>query len=148
MTNEETPQEETLLCPKSRLARAIANGQSIDKWAKANDVKRRTAFYWAKEPEVRAEVDTFRRVALNRALGKLNRHTVGAANQIIKLYQSASSESVQLAAARTLFSDVMSVSKFSTLEHRVTDLEDNLRAHKRGGGRPSPSPAQVPTKTD
>jgi hypothetical protein len=129
------------LSPKSSLARAIANGQSIDKWAKANDVKRRTAFYWAKEPEVRAEVDTFRRVALNRALGTLNRHANGAANRIVKLYQSASSESVQLAAARALFSDVMSVSKFSTLEHRVTDLEGNLRTYEQGGLRPSPSPA-------
>jgi hypothetical protein len=59
MTEEETPP-----CPKFSLTRAIANGQSIDKWAKANDVKRRTAFYRAKGPEVRSRVDTIRRLTL------------------------------------------------------------------------------------
>ena len=40
--------EEVSLDKKTSLAMAIARGQSIDAWAKKNEVPRSTAFRWAR----------------------------------------------------------------------------------------------------
>jgi len=41
------------------------------------------------------------------------------------LAEAAESESVQLRALRSIFSDVMAVAKFSNLEHRVAEIEED-----------------------
>ena len=56
---------------KIHLAVAIAEGESIIAWAQENGVPERTAFYWAKDPKVRREVEACRRRALNQAIGRL-----------------------------------------------------------------------------
>ncbi len=48
-------EEEVLQDRKNRLAVAIPWGESITVWARRNEVNRRTAFRWAKEPRVRRE---------------------------------------------------------------------------------------------
>jgi hypothetical protein len=121
MTEEETP-----LNLKTQLAAAIAQGRSVIKWAKANSVKERTAFNWAKEPEVRAEVDTIRRRALSQVTGRLTRHAIGAANQMIMLSKSAESESVRLSAARAVVASMLKVSELSLTEDRMTEIEVRL----------------------
>jgi hypothetical protein len=121
MTEEETP-----LNLKTQLAAAIAQGRSVIKWAKANSVKERTAFNWAKEPEVRAEVDTIRRRALSQVTGRLTRHAIGAANQMIMLSKSAESESVRLSAARAVVASMLKVSELPLTEDRMTEIEVRL----------------------
>jgi hypothetical protein len=49
-----------------------------------------------------------------------------ATDGIAKLAKSADSESVKLAALRAILSDLMAVSKFAGLEHRVTELEEQF----------------------
>ena len=49
-----------------------------------------------------------------------------AANGIVTLAKEAESESVQLRACRAVLADVMSVSKFSDLEYRMTEIEEEL----------------------
>ena len=119
---------------KMNLALAIAGGESIAAWAQQNGVSERTAFYWAKDPRVRREVEACRRRALNQAIGRLTGMTTKAADRISTLAQEADSESVQLRASRAILADMIAVSKFSDLEYRMTEIEEELE--KRTGYTP------------
>ena len=123
--------EEVCLDKKTSLALAIARGQSIDAWANKNDVPRSTAFRWASDPKVRREVEATRRRALGRAIGRLSSVAMKAANGIVTLAKGADSESVQLRAWRAILADQMAVSKFSDLEYRMAEIEEQL--HDRTG---------------
>ena len=118
---------------KSQLAIAIASGTSVTKWAKLNNVPLRTAYRWARDPDVRDKVDKCRRHALDRAIGTFSRRVNWAARGITKLADAATSESVRLAAFRTIFSNMMSVSEFAELQDRMTQLEEQLDERERAG---------------
>jgi hypothetical protein len=111
---------------KINLALAIAEGESIAAWAQQNGVSERTAFSWAKDPKVRREVEACRRRVVNQAIGRLTGMTTKAVDGITNLAQEAESESVQLRAWRAILADLMSVSKFSDLEYRMTEIEEEL----------------------
>ena len=111
---------------KINLVLAIAEGESISAWAQENGVSERTAFYWAKDPTVRREVDACRRRALNQAIGRLTGMAMNAVDGIAHLAKEADSESVQLRAWRGVLADLMSVSKFSVLEYRMTEIEEQV----------------------
>ena len=119
--------EEVRLDKETSLALAIARGQSIDAWAKQNDVARSTAFRWASDPEVRREVEATRRRALGRAIGRMASLATKAVDGITRLAKEAESESVQLRAWRAILADQMAVAKFSDLEYRVTEVEEQVR---------------------
>ena len=87
---------------------------------------RSTAFRWAQDPKVRREVDACRRRALNQAIGRLTGMAMNAVDGIATSRQGADSESVQLRAWRGVLADLMSVSKFSDLEYRMTEIEEQL----------------------
>jgi hypothetical protein len=105
---------------------AIASGVSVDKWSRNNGVSRRAAFRWAKAPKVRAEVEEYRRRALDQALGRMARRVSWATDGIAKLAKNAKSESVKLAALRSMVSDLMSVSDFAVMDKRMTKIEEQL----------------------
>lgn len=77
---------------KLQLAVALAQGSSISAWARANDVPKQTAQRWAHEPEVRAEIEAYRRRAIDRAVSVLARRAGWAAKEICKLAGGAESE--------------------------------------------------------
>jgi hypothetical protein len=112
---------------KIDLALAIAQGKSAGAWARHNGVPRSTAYSWANDPEVRGAVETCRRRTLDRAIGRMTRRTLWACDRIAELAKAAESESVQLRALRSIFADVMAVSKFSNLENRLAQLEEDYR---------------------
>jgi hypothetical protein len=62
-------EDEIPLSQHDRLAMAVAQGKSITAWARQNGVPRRTAQRWAAEPDVRRQVEDWRRRVLDRALG-------------------------------------------------------------------------------
>ena len=111
---------------KINLALAIAEGESIAAWARQNGVPERTAQRWAQDRNVRREVDACRRRALNQAIGRLTGMAMNAVDGIANLAQAADSESVQLRAWRAILADMMSVSKFSDLEYRMAEIEEQL----------------------
>ncbi len=121
---------------KIHLALAIAGGESVAAWAKQNGVSERTAFYWAKDPKVRREVEACRRRVVNQAIGRLTGMTTKAVDGLTNLAQEADSESVQLRAWRAILADLMSVSKFSDLEYRMTEIEEQL-GKQTGHTRPA-----------
>jgi hypothetical protein len=118
--------EEVCLDKKTSLALAIARGQSIDAWANKNEVPRSTAFRWASDPKVRREVEATRRRALGRAIGRLSSVAMKAANGIVTLAREADSESVQLRACRAVLADQVAVSKFSDLEYRMAEIDEQI----------------------
>jgi hypothetical protein len=113
---------------KSQLALMIARGQSINAWASQNEVPLRTAYRWSREPQVRGEVQEWRRHVLDLTIGRLARLSLKATDGIAKLGAGAESESVQLRAWRAVLADQMAVAKFSDLEDRVTEIEELFSA--------------------
>jgi hypothetical protein len=90
-------------------------------------VSERTAQRWAAEPEVRAEVELCRRGALDQAVGRMSKRVAWATEQIAQLAEHARSESVRLAALRSILSDMMAVCDFAGLEERIARLEEQDR---------------------
>ena len=117
---------------KINLALAVAEGESIAEWARQNGVPERTAQRWAQDRNVRREVDACRRRALNQAVGRLTGMAMNAVDGIANLAKEADSESVQLRAWRGVLADLMSVSKFSVLEYRMTELEEEFDKRRQG----------------
>ncbi|MGO9469335.1 MAG: hypothetical protein ACLQIB_16085 [Isosphaeraceae bacterium] len=133
-----TMTEELFPAKKAQLALAIARGASITAWARANHVAVATAYEWASEPQVRGSLESCRRRALDRAIGRMARRATWAAGQIAKLGRDARSESVRLAALRAALSDMIAVTKFAGLEVRMTEIEeDRFGARADGTGRTS-----------
>jgi hypothetical protein len=121
-----TMEKEVRRLKEIHLALAIAEGESIAAWARQNGVPERTAQRWAQDRNVRREVDACRRRALNQAIGRLTGMAMNAVDGILTLAKEADSESVQLRAWRGVLADLMSVSKFSVLEYRMTELEEQV----------------------
>src|SRR6516162_1568909 len=104
---------------KTDLALAIAQGIAVAAWARANDVPKRTAYTWAKQPKVRAAVESIRRRAVDQAVGRMAKRVTWASDAIADLAKGAVSESVRLSALRAILADMMSVTRFSGFERRM-----------------------------
>ncbi len=128
--------EETRTSMKAQLALAVAQGKSVTGWACANNVCRRTAHRWLKEPKVKDAVESYRRRSVDRAIGRLAKRSTWAVDGITALASKASSESVRLSALRTLLSDMITVTEFGGLEHRMTEVEELVRERISNGARP------------
>jgi hypothetical protein len=59
-----------------------------------------------------------------------------AADGIVRLAREAESESVQLRAWRAILADQIAVAKFSDLEYRMTEIEEQLRERNRSEIKP------------
>jgi hypothetical protein len=127
-SSEKSPEKK-----KHKLAIAIAGGASIRAWARVNNVANRTAYRWASDPMVRAKVASCRRRALDRAIGQMSRSVNSAAIGIKELSKAAASESVKLAALKTIFSNMIAVTEFADLQDRMTHLEEQLDERARAG---------------
>jgi hypothetical protein len=114
---------------KTQLALALAQRISVALWARDNQMPRSTAYRWASQPELRATVESCRRRARDRALGRMAMRAHWTSDQIAKLAAGAESESVKLRALRSILADVISVSKFSDLRRRMAAIEQEL--HER-----------------
>jgi hypothetical protein len=60
-------------------------------------------------------------------VGRMSRRAAWATDQIAKLAEDARSESVRLAALRSMLSDMMAVADFAGLEGRIAKLEEQDR---------------------
>jgi hypothetical protein len=120
---------------KISLAAALAEGQSCAEWANDHAVAERTAQRWGKEPDVRAAVNTYRRAALDQAVGQMAKRVAWASERIADLAATAKSESVRLAALWSILMDIMAISDFAGLEERIARLEEQDRVrHEQNPG--------------
>jgi hypothetical protein len=115
------------LIRKSELARALAKGSTVTDWAQINQVPDRTAYRWAGCRAVRDEVEAIRRDALDLAIGRLSEKATSAAEQIARLAEAAVSEAVRLQASRAVLAELMTVSSYAGLEHRLAEIERRLK---------------------
>jgi hypothetical protein len=113
---------------KESLALALSKGQSVAAWARENAVPERTAYHWAKDREVRAIIDSYRRQLVDQAVGTMSEQINWAVEGIRDLGKVASSESVRLSAFKALIANTVTVSKFAVLEQRVAELEERVNA--------------------
>jgi hypothetical protein len=111
---------------KAALALAMATGAAVKDWALANAVPERTAYSWAKCPEVLHQVADYRRQIVDQAVGKLCQHANAAVDKIALLADGAASEAVQLNAARAVLNDLMAISNYAALNGRLAELERRL----------------------
>jgi transposase-like protein len=118
MSEEELPKD-----TKIYLALALAQGYSAAKWARAHGVPKNTAYRWAREPEVRKAIQAHRRRLIDEAVGKMTKNTSKVADVLIRLARDGDSHSIQLRAARAVYSDLIALSKYSDLEERMTEVE-------------------------
>ena len=81
---------------KTHLTVALAQGTSAAKWARTNGVPKATAYRWSQEPAVRAQIESIRRRAIDRAVGRLAKRATWAVNGIVELGENAASESIRL----------------------------------------------------
>jgi hypothetical protein len=123
--------EEHREATQTQLAFALAQGVTVTRWARENNVPLSTAFRWSKDPKVRTAIETFRRRTLDRAIGMMVKRAPWAVDKITGLAEQAESESVRLRALKTIFLDMIAVSKYSGLERRMADVEE--RVHDRAG---------------
>jgi hypothetical protein len=116
---------------KTQLTVALAEGISAAKWARINGVPIATAYRWSKEPAVHAQIESIRRRAIDRAVGRMARRMTWAHEGIAKLAKKAKSESVQLSALRSILTDMRAFSEFLGREQRSsdTDIEERLHEH-------------------
>jgi len=128
-------EEEISVNKHDQLAIAIALGQPIAQWASENDVPASTAYGWARDPDLRRQVDDLRRRCLDQALGSMAGRSMWAVEGIVALGETAKSESVQLRARRAVLHDQIAVSKFSNWEYRLANVEEKLRA-RNGNANP------------
>jgi Homeodomain-like domain len=117
---------------KRQLVIALAEGKkSLDDWAQENGVSRRTAYRWAKDPKVKADVNAHRRAAVDQSLAVMSGQLTWAAEAIGDLGKNAASDSVKLGALKAVFANLIAVSKFAGFETRLAALEE--RFHGRTG---------------
>ncbi len=91
---------------------------------------------------------------MDQAIGRMTKHSSWAADAIAAIAKDAELDSVRLGALRALFSDTIAVSKYTGLEARMTEIEEQLlqRADDASstGASPPPSkkgPSATPAKT-
>jgi hypothetical protein len=136
--------EQHLNTAKMQLALAIAQGECIIKWAKANQVARATAFRWADEPLVRKAVAAHRRRTLEEVLSLLSKHAESAAEVISKLAKNAKSDRVRLSGHQAIRAGAPAPSDCTGLAKRVAAIEKRLgqRAQDARGTAASPEAAE------
>lgn len=118
------------------LAFAVAAGRSVSGWCGEHEIPKRTAYDWTKRPEFKAMVTAHRRRLMDAGLGKLTRHIGKAVEVIADLAAKAESESVRLAAARAILSELVAISNFADMEARIAELENRATQPDRVFLRP------------
>jgi hypothetical protein len=107
------------------LALALASGLTVEAAARQASVAPRTAYRRLADPGFRREVDALRADMVEQALGRLT-EGMTAATDTLRALLSARSESVRLAAARSILELGPRLREASELEQRMRDLEDRL----------------------
>jgi hypothetical protein len=118
---------------KAQLALAVARGIPIAKWARKSGVPAPTAFRWAREPEVRTAIEEYRGRMIDEAVGRMTTRCSKAADIHYETARYGDSMSLRFRAARAIFSDMMTVSKYSRAEAAVAEVEPMLETQPADG---------------
>jgi len=131
---------------RAALAIAVASGKSVEEWASENQIPRRTAYDWYRRADFRRLVVRTRRRLTDRALGQLAGKAAAAAGELGRLItEGQQTDAVRLAAARAVLADLMALARFTDMEGRMAEIEEQLRARSddavdQGGNAPAANP--------
>jgi hypothetical protein len=117
---------ETRRGTKAELEIALAQGVRVAAWARANNVPKSTAYYWAGTPEIRSAVESIRRRSRDRAVGRLSERASWTLKNVMDLASNADSENVRLKALHDIFASLMGTAENSELKDRVARLEERF----------------------
>ena len=117
----------------SALVAALAGGATVEAAAGAVGVGVATVYRRLKEPAFRAQIDAARSEMIGRAVARLAGASTAAADRLRALL-TAESESVQLAAARSILDLGLKLREHEELAARVAALEAQYVANQ--GERP------------
>jgi len=106
------------------LARALAAGDSAAAWAEAHAVPRRTAYRWAAEAGVKAQVRGLRQGLVTDAVGRLAGAATAAVDTLRGLLAEGQPATVRLGAARAILTALIDVQAHAELADRVAHLEE------------------------
>jgi hypothetical protein len=91
---------------------------------------------------VRKAVESYRRRTLDQIIGRMTEDTHLAADEMVRVVKEGDSDSVRLRASRAVFSDLITISKYSALEVRMVEVEEKIIQRIGGaGGKPAYSKA-------
>lgn len=113
---------------------AVASGVSVSAWCRTHKTARSTVAKWQSKPEFASDVQACRRRMLDRVVGKFKRAVNRAADGMIKLAASASSEATKLAAQRAVLENLVQIREFAELNQRLDDLEAKVKANEEVDG--------------
>ena len=130
-------EQEVVLSKQDRLALALVAGKTIRDWVQENGVPERTAYRWASEPEVRRQIQDWRRAAIDNTLRFMAERSAAALDRIEELGKVADSDAVRLKANRALVTDQIALARHSNLEHRLSLIEEDRSAKPRNANRPA-----------
>ena len=109
------------------LAPAAAIGVSPAKWCRQTETPLATAAKWQSKPEFKEDVQKARSRLLDRAVGKFTGAVNAMADAMIQLAGSALSQTTRLAAQRSFMQNLVKISEFADLTHRVDALEEQFK---------------------
>jgi hypothetical protein len=115
---------------RDQFAMAMAMGRSVSAWAKQHRVPRRTCHDWKETKEYKLRVQDIRRRAVDRAIGLLARDLTTASGTFARLVKDRKNGTVQLQAARAIFSTYLTTMKQFDMEERMTEIESDIEEHK------------------
>ena len=130
-------EQEVVLSKQDRLALALVAGKTIRDWAQENGVPERTAYRWASEPEVRRQIQDWRRAAIDNTLRFMAERSAAALDRIEELGKVADSDAVRLKANRSLVTDQIALARHSNLEHRLSLIEEDRSGKPGNANRPA-----------
>lgn len=111
-----------------RLALAVAGGSTVRAAATAAGVSERTARRWVVRPEFDPLVASIRKRIISRAVGKLAKHSVKAADRLAKLITDPNVD-IGLRASRGIIADLIALQGHAELSARLAELESLLERH-------------------
>lgn len=110
----------------SQCALAVASGASIGRWARENKVPERTAYGWSMLPEFKTLVASNRQTIVSRAVGVLVKHSTAAARELARLVKNGESDSIRLAAARTLIDQVIALGNHAEAARVLAEMQTRI----------------------
>jgi hypothetical protein len=111
-----------------RLAKALAQGQSVTTWARHHDVDPETAKHASLQPEFDQLVFDERAQVTSQLTGKLVKHTRSTIDQIIALARYSDDPNVKLSAGRMIMDYWLKVSDLLDQTKKIDELTAKLDA--------------------
>ena len=112
------------------LALALAEGQTIEGAARKAGVGRTTAHRRLHQPEFRQRVNEIRGEMLNRMVSSISNIGAGAVAILAQLTQ-ATSDSIKLAAARTILEYSIRGNELVSVQERLAAIEIRLKKQEK-----------------